>query len=90
MSKYKHGNVTALREYMLQGNKVTILEAMLLFGVQAFNRSLTTMKRDGYIIKKEKVSMIKVLRRVNELAACKPPEELPAKEVLMTEYWISQ
>jgi len=90
MSKLKYGNVTALREYMLLGNKVTILEAMLVFGVQALNRSLTTMKRDGYIIKSQRVSMVKVIRRLNELTVCKPPEELPIKEVVMTEYWIGQ
>jgi hypothetical protein len=80
----------ALREHMLEGNRVSLLEAILVFGVQSLNAELARLKKDGFIIRSEKVSMAKVLRRANEFAECKPPSNLPFKEIVMTEYWISR
>ena len=80
----------ALREHMLEGNRVSLLEAILIFGVQSLNAELARLKKDGFLIRSEKVSMAKVLRRTNEYAACKPPDNLPFKEIVMTEYWISR
>lgn len=80
----------ALREHMLEGHRVSLLEAMLIFGVQNLNAELNRLKRDGYLIKDERVSMAKVIRRINDVALCKPPVALPYKEIVMTEYWISR
>lgn len=80
----------ALREHMLEGHRVSLLEAILVFGVQSLNAELARLKKDGFLIKSERVSMAKVLRRTNELASCKPPDNLPFKEIVMTEYWISR
>lgn len=80
----------ALREHMLEGHKVSLLEALLIFGVQSLNAELARLKKDGFIIKSEAVSMAKVLRRVNEYASCQPPSALPFREIVMTEYWISR
>ena len=80
----------ALREHMLDGHHVTLIEALVMFGVQALNRQLTTMKRTGYIIKSQTISMIKILQRLNKYAVCKPPKDLPTKEITMIEYWISR
>jgi hypothetical protein len=75
---------------MLAGNRVSLLEAILVFGVQSLNAELARLKKDGFLIKSERVSMAKVLRRTNEMAVCTPPAELPFKEIVMTEYWISR
>jgi hypothetical protein len=80
----------ALREHMLEGHRVSLLEAILVFGVQSLNAELARLKKDGFFIKDEKVSMAKVLRRANEYAVCRPPDNLPFKEIVMTEYWISR
>lgn len=80
----------ALREHMLEGHRVSILEAILVFGVQSLNAELARLKKDGFLVKSEKVSMAKVLRRANELASCSPPKNLPFKEIVVTEYWISR
>lgn len=80
----------ALREHMLGGNKVSLLEAIMLFGVQNPNAELTRLKKDGFLIKSERVSMAKIIRRINESAKCQPPENLPYKEIFMSEYWISR
>jgi hypothetical protein len=81
---------SALREHMLEGNRVSLLEAILVFGVQSLNAELARLKKDGFLIKHERVSMAKILRRTNELAACSPPPQLPFREILMSEYWISR
>lgn len=80
----------ALREHMLEGNRVSLLEAILLFGVQAPNAELTRMKKDGFIIKSQRVPLAKIIRRVNEHTICKLPEGLPYQEIHMTEYWVSR
>lgn len=80
----------ALREHLLEGHKVTLLEAMLIFGVQNPNAELARMKRDGFLVKSQKASMAKVLRRINESTVCKAPAGLPVAEIQLTEYWISK
>jgi len=80
----------ALREHMLEGNLIALLEAMLLFGVQNPNAEFARIKKDGFPIKSRRVPMTKILVRANKFAQCKPPVELPHKEILMTEYWIER
>lgn len=80
----------ALREHMLEGNRVSLLEAILVFGVQSLNAELARLKKDGFIIKSDRVSMAKILRRTNEMAQCCPPQNLPFREIVMSEYWISR
>lgn len=79
----------ALREHMLAGNRVSLLEAILLFGVQGPNAELGRLKKGGYIVKSQRVPMAKIIRRINEYAQCSPPSDLPHREILLTEYWIS-
>ena len=79
----------ALKEHMIQGHRVTVLEAFLIFGVQSFHRAITSFKRDGFLVKSEKVPMAKAIRRTNEYTVCKPPNELPIREIIVTEYWFS-
>jgi len=80
----------ALREHMLEGNLISLLEAMLLFGVQNPNAEFARIKKDGFPIKSRRVPMTKIPVRANKFAQCKPPVELPHKEILMTEYWIER
>lgn len=86
--KYKPS--AALREHMLEGNPVTLLEAILLFGVQAPNAEFHRLKRDGFLIGTKTVMMGHVMRRINEYTLCKVPEDLPYKEIKLTEYWIKK
>ena len=51
---------------------------------------LTTMKRSGIFIKSQKIPMIKVVNRMKKYSVCNPPKNLPTKEILMTEYWVSK
>ncbi len=88
MPKFKPS--IALREHMLDGHPITILEALLLFGVQSPNRTLTTFKKNGFLIASQQVQMAKVITRINKYTVCKVPEGLPYKEIQLTEYWIKK
>lgn len=90
MSGAKYQPAMALREHMLNGHRVSLLEGMLLFGVQNPNAELARMKKDNFIIKSQRVPMAKIIRRINESTICKVPENLPYREIHMTEYWVSR
>ena len=86
----RFGNTFALKEYLLIGNRISRLESLLLFGVQNLTAVISYLKKDGYIIKKEPITMIKVLKRINETVLCTQPEQLPVKDIIMTEWWVSK
>ena len=85
----KYGNVMALKEHIISGNKISRIEALILFGVQDLNRELLRMKKKGFIIKNSKVTMTKIIIRLNKFSICKPPKDLPTNEVIMNEYWVN-
>jgi hypothetical protein len=80
----------AVLEHMLQGRRVSILEAMLLFGVQNLPANIGRMRRAGHLVKSERVPMAKVINRINKYTVCKVPNNLPYKEIKVFEYWISR
>ena len=47
----------AMREHMLEGNLISLLEAILIFGVQSPTAEIGRMKRDGFSIKSRRVPM---------------------------------
>ncbi len=79
----------ALKEHIISGNKISRIEALILFGVQDLNRELLRMKKKGFIIKNSKVTMTKIIIRLNKFSICKPPKDLPTNEVIMNEYWVN-
>ena len=88
MPEYKPA--MALREHMLEGNPITLLEAILLFGVQGPNAEFNRMKKNGFLIESRSVPMATVIRRINEYTVCKVPLNLPYKEIQLTKYWIKK
>jgi hypothetical protein len=90
VKKIKYGKTTALKEYLLKGEKISFIEASLLFGVGNLWNQIRLIKKDGFIIKSKKVSMAKIVKRLNEKILCEPPKNLPVKEIEMIEYWISE
>ena len=65
MAKANFQAASALREHMLEGHRVSLLEAMLLFGVQNPNAEFARLKKDGFLVKSQKVAMAKIVRRIN-------------------------
>ena len=90
MKSKKYRGSDAMREHILDGNNISELEAIILFGVQSFHAKLTDLKRDGFILKSQRVPFLKIIRRVNNFAKYEPPKNLPFKEIEMTEYWLSK
>tara|TARA_B100000780_G_scaffold270796_1_gene231012 strand:- start:1296 stop:1571 length:276 start_codon:yes stop_codon:yes gene_type:complete len=88
--KIKYGNTSALTEYMIEGNRISRIESLLLFGVQNFTAVLTIIKRKGFIVKKTSVSMAKIIRRINKNLKCEAPKNLPIRDIIMSEWWISK
>jgi|TARA_R110000850_G_scaffold79448_2_gene171354 hypothetical protein len=80
----------AMLEHMLEGNLISLIEAMNMFGVCNPAAVLTKLRKDGHIIHSRRVPMIKIIVRMNQYMVMKPPADLPTKECLMVEYWISR
>ena len=80
--------VTALKQHLFSGHRVTLLEAQLLFGIRNLTSELTRLRQSGYKIESRSVPMVRVLRRLNETAQCHPPTNLPIKKLKCTEWWI--
>ena len=88
----KHRSIgeTACREHLIDGNMVTNLEASLLFGVGNLTRLISRMRLEGYFIKSRSCTYAAALTRINQYAQLTPPENLPIREIIFTEYWISK
>ena len=89
MPNLNFSGAPALLAHMLEGHHVSLLEAMVMFGVQSPNAEFGRMKKAGHLIQRKRVPMAKVLRRMNQHCTVAPPAELPIREITMTEYWIS-
>ena len=90
MRKIKFNGASALLSHLLEGHKITKLEAMLLFGVQNPASELTRFKKAGHYVKSNRTTMLKVLQRLNQFSAVSVPSNLPSSEIIMTEHWISR
>ena len=90
MGVVKYGKASALKEHLLAGNRISFIEASIIFGIGNLWNQMKLIKKDGFIVKSEKVSMAKIMRRLNQYAVCKPPKNLPVKYIEMIEYWISK
>ena len=80
----------AMLDFMLEGNVVSLLEMMSMFGVCNPAAELTKIRKDGWIIESRRVPMTKIMVRMNKVMQFTPPKQLPHKECLMMEYWISK
>lgn len=81
----KYG-VTAAKEYLLSGAKLTRLEAIVLFGVPDLTKIISDLRRGGFEIEAETASFAAALRRVNDAAVVIPPDNLPIREITLTQY----
>jgi hypothetical protein len=82
--------VHAAREYLLEGNFITRLEAMVLFAVPDLTKIISDLRREGHDVERRTVPLARAVRRVNQAATLVPPSSLPVSEIQLTEYWISR
>ena len=82
--------VRAAREYLLEGNLITRLEAMVLFAVPDLTKIISDLRREGETVESRTVPLVRAIRRVNEAATLVPPPALPVHDIKLTEYWVSR
>ena len=90
MKNFRYGNTLATMEYFLSGKRITRLEAMLLFGVSNLGSTINTIRKKGWIINSRRIPFATAVKRVNKFAILQPPKNLPVREIMLTEYWLSK
>lgn len=89
VSEYANGYVAAAKEHLLSGKPLTRIEALVFFGVSDLTKLVSEMREAKFIIKSRKVSYATVVVRINQYALFTPPKNLPIREIMFTEYWMS-
>ena len=90
MKNDKYGMALAAREHIAEGKPLTRLEAMIFFGIANLPDLIAELRKQGWVIKSKQIPYAMALRRVNEFAVLKPPPNLPIRELVLTEYWLSR
>lgn len=85
-----NGPVIAAKEHLLSGNPLTRIEAIVLFGCSNLTDVIFELRKSGYIVKKRTVTYAAAMVRIKKYADLTPPQNLPIREILFTEYWISR
>ena len=84
-------NWIACNEYMVEGNRLSVAEGILYFGISNVYPFIKSLKKQ-HIIKKSPVTMARILTRINNNDRCKVGRmpNLPVSDINMTEWWISR
>lgn len=82
--------VNAAREYLLEGNLITRLEAMVLFAVPDLTKIISDLRHEGHEVERRTIPLARAIRRVNAAATLVPPPALPVGDIRLTEYWLSR
>ncbi len=90
MKSEKYGLGLAAREHLASGKPITRLEALVLYGVSNLTDLVNKMRKQGWIIESRAAPFAAAVNRVNEHAILKPPSNLPVREIVLTEYWVSK
>ena len=90
MRSFKHGLVTAAREHLLGSKPITRLEALIFYGVVNLPNLVRDLRREGWTVRSRLIPYAAAARRVNEHAILQPPNNLPVREIQLTEYWVSR
>ena len=80
----------AAKEHMVSGNPLTRLEAIILFGVSNLHELVYELRKDGHLVKSKKIPFAAAMVRVNKHAVLTPPKNLPIREIMLSEYWVSR
>jgi hypothetical protein len=90
MKKPTQGLVEGVKEHLLRGAPITRLEALIFFGVSNLPEVVYELRKQGFIVHTKSVAFAKAVVRVNQHAKLEPPANLPTKDIVLTEYWISK
>ena len=90
MKRPKYSAETAAREYLLDGNPLTRLEAMVMFGVISLPGLIRRMRDNGWVIESKPISYAGAITRMKDQAVVQPPTNLPVREIQLTDYWVNR
>lgn len=90
MTTIKYGLSDAIREHLVSGQPITRLEAIVLFGVSNLTAIISEMRKQGWIVESRLTTYAAASKRLNQYAELQPPANLPVREIMFTEYWISK
>lgn len=90
MTTVKYGLTNAIREHLASGKPITRLEALVLFGVSNLTDMISEMRKQGWVIESRLTTYAAASKRLNQYAVLQPPANLPVREIMFTEYWISK
>lgn len=79
-----------VKEHLHSGKPITGLEAMVLYGVAHLPKVIKDMRQEGWTVHLRPVAYAAAVKRVNEYAVLQPPQNLPVREIQLTEYWMSK
>ena len=65
-------NRLAVREYLANGQPLTELESVVLFGVTSLTDLVSSLRKEGWVFNSQRIPYAKAMRRVNEFAVLKP------------------
>lgn len=85
-----NGAAIAAREHLLSGKRLTRMEALVLFGLSNLPELVYEMRKQKFKVESKKVSYATAMVRINQHAVLKPPANLPIREIMFTEYWVSR
>lgn len=88
MKQTRYGIALAVKEHLHEGKPITRLEALVLYGVSNLTDVISEMRKEGWVIESKPVPFAAAVKRVNEFAVLKPPDNLPIREIQLTEYWM--
>jgi len=74
----------------MSGQPLTRMEALVLFGLSNLPELVYELRQQGFIVKSKKVPYATAMVRINKHAVLKPPPNLPIREIVFTEYWVSR
>ena len=90
MKTLRFGLATAAKEHLAEGEPITRLEAMVLYGISNLPDVISELRNQGWVIESRPVSFAAALARVNQQAKVEPPANLPVRQIQLTEYWVSR
>ena len=86
----RYGLTAAAKEHLAAGEPITRLEALVLYGISNLTDVISELRKQGWVIQSQPVAFAAALARVNRHAQVVPPQNLPVREIQLTEYWVSK
>ena len=90
MSNVKYGLSVAVKEHLISGQPITRLEAIILYGISNLTMLISDLRKKGWVIESKRIAYVAAVKRVNKYAELLPPDNLPIRDILLTEYWVNK